>query len=265
MLAPNIIFKQGLYEGFLDQLPFKLTNGQEFALKDILSDLTQTIPMHRLLQGDVGAGKTVVAAIAAIQAIGNGYQVALMAPTEILANQHYQSFTKILDMVQISCALIIGKQPKKERKNILTALKDGKINIIIGTHALIQKKVEFKNLGLIVVDEQHRFGVVQRGNLLEKGFHPHLLAMTATPIPRTMAITYHCDMDLSIIDEMPKNRIPVVTKIVHEARMKKVYKFLTDEVSEGRQCMVVYPLVKETEKSDLAAATACFQGAKSRV
>ena len=216
-----------------------------------------------LLQGDVGSGKTIVAILTAIVAVENNMQVAIMAPTEILANQHYQSFTKILDMVQISCALIIGKQPKKERKNILTALKDGKINIIIGTHALIQKTVEFKNLGLIVVDEQHRFGVLQRGNLISKGVQPHVLVMTATPIPRTMAITYHGDMNLSIIDEMPKNRKKIITKIVDDKRLLKVYDFMKQEISSGRQCIIVYPLVEETEKSDLAAATDGFKKLKN--
>ena len=165
-------------------------------------------------------------------------------------------------MVQISCALIVGKQKKTEKEKILSALKDGKINIVIGNHALIQKTVNFNNLGLIVVDEQHRFGVLQRGNLLNKGVQPHLLAMTATPIPRTMAITYHGDMDLSIIDEMPKNRKKIITKVVNDKRLLKVYDFMKDEIRSGRQCIIVYPLVEETKKSDLAAATEGFEKLK---
>ena len=247
----------------IDKLGFELTNAQIKVINEINNDISGDSAMNRLLQGDVGSGKTIVAILTAIVAVENNMQVAIMAPTEILANQHYQSFTKILDMVQISCALIIGKQPKKERKNILTALKDGKINIIIGTHALIQKKVEFKDLGLIVVDEQHRFGVLQRGNLISKGVQPHVLVMTATPIPRTMAITYHGDMNLSIIDEMPKNRKKIITKIVDDKRLLKVYDFMKQEISSGRQCIIVYPLVEETEKSDLAAATDGFKKLKN--
>jgi ATP-dependent DNA helicase RecG len=215
--------------------------------------------MNRLLQGDVGSGKTIVAVLVAAAAVANGVQVAIIAPTEILAHQHYKSFKKQLNKVHITCTLLVGKQKVAERKQNLEAIKDGKVNVVIGTHALIQKDVVFKNLGFVIVDEQHRFGVVQRGILLQKGLHPHLLAMTATPIPRTMAITYHGDMDLSIIDEMPKDRKPVITKIVKEDRLQNVYKFIREEVQAGRQCMVVYPLVEETEKSDLAAASEGFE------
>ena len=208
----------------------------------------------RQLQGDVGSGKTIVAILASVIAVTNNAQIAVMAPTEILANQHFKAFKKLLDNIQVTCAILVGGAPKKERKSILKGLENGQINIIIGTHALIQQDVKFKKLGLVVVDEQHRFGVIQRGNLISKGLNPHLLAMTATPIPRTLAITYHGDMDVSIIDEMPKNRIPIITKVVDEHRLSKVYSFIQDEVSEGKQCMVIYPLVEETEKSDLAAA-----------
>jgi len=177
-----------------------------------------------------------------------------MAPTEILANQHYQSFVKELNKAKIPCTLLVGNMKKSERQSILDGLKNGKIPIVIGTHALIQEYVEFKELGLVIVDEQHRFGVLQRGKLLDKGLNPHFMAMTATPIPRTLAITYMGDMDLSIIDEMPANRIPVVTKVVKPARLPKVYAFIKDEIKAGRQCMVVFPLVEESEKTDLAAA-----------
>jgi len=240
-------------------LGFKLTSAQQKVIQEIREDIALPKAMNRLLQGDVGSGKTIVAIIVAATAVANGVQVAVMAPTEILAHQHYESFKKQLNKVHISCALLVGKQKAAERKQILTAINGGKIDVVVGTHALIQKDVEFKNLGFVVVDEQHRFGVVQRGNLLIKGLHPHLLAMTATPIPRTMAITYHGDMDLSIIDEMPKNRKPVITKIVKEDRLQNIYKFIREEVEAGRQCMVVYPLVEETEKSDLAAASEGYE------
>ena len=242
-----------------DGLGFELTGAQKNVIQEILEDIALPKAMNRLLQGDVGSGKTIVAIIVAATAVVNGVQVAVMAPTEILAHQHYKSFKKLLNKVHISCALLVGRQKAAEREQILTAINGGKIDIVVGTHALIQKDVEFKNLGFVVVDEQHRFGVVQRGKLLQKGLHPHLLAMTATPIPRTMAITYHGDMDLSIIDEMPKNRKPVITKIVKEDRLQNVYKFIREEVEAGRQCMVVYPLVEETEKSDLAAASEGYE------
>ena len=242
-----------------DGLGFELTGAQKNVIQEILEDIALPKAMNRLLQGDVGSGKTIVAIIVAATAVVNGVQVAVMAPTEILAHQHYKSFKKLLNKVHISCALLVGRQKAAERKQILTAINGGKIDIVVGTHALIQKDVEFKNLGFVVVDEQHRFGVVQRGKLLQKGLHPHLLAMTATPIPRTMAITYHGDMDLSIIDEMPKNRKPVITKIVKEDRLQNVYNFIREEVEAGRQCMVVYPLVEETEKSDLAAASEGYE------
>jgi ATP-dependent DNA helicase RecG len=243
----------------IDELGFELTGAQKRVIQEIKNDIAKNIAMNRLLQGDVGSGKTIVAIIAAVTAVTNGVQAAIMAPTEILAHQHYKSFTKQLNKVHINCALLVGKQKTADRKKILSAIENGMINVVVGTHALIQKDVKFNNLGFVVVDEQHRFGVVQRGDLLEKGLHPHLLAMTATPIPRTMAITYHGDMDLSIIDEMPKDRMAVTTKVVDENRMVKVYKFIIDEIAAGRQCMVVYPLVEETEKSDLAAATEGFE------
>ena len=199
----------------IDELGFELTGAQKRVIQEITNDMAKHNSMNRLLQGDVGSGKTIVAVIAAVTAITNGVQVAIMAPTEILAHQHYKSFTKQLNKVHINCALLVGKQKTADRKQILSAIENGMINVVVGTHALIQKDVKFNNLGFIVVDEQHRFGVVQRRDLLEKGLHPHLLAMTATPIPRTMAITYHGDMDLSIIDEMPKNRMAVTTKVVN--------------------------------------------------
>jgi len=242
-----------------DQLNFELTDAQNRVLKEIRTDLGKPITMNRLLQGDVGSGKTIVAVLAAAIAIGNNVQIAVMAPTEILVQQHYESFKTFSEIGKITCAMLVGNTKEGERKKIIDALKTGRIDLIVGTHALIQKDIEFKNLGLVIVDEQHRFGVAQRGDLVEKGLNPHFLAMTATPIPRTLAITYHGDMDLSIIDELPKHRKPVITKKIGPERLKNVYNFMKNEVSKGRQCMIVYPLVEETEKSDLAAAVEAYE------
>ena len=242
-----------------DQLNFELTDAQNRVLKEIRTDLGKPITMNRLLQGDVGSGKTIVAVLAAAIAIGNNVQIAVMAPTEILVRQHYESFKKFSEIGKITCAILVGNTKEGERKKVIDALKTGRIDLIVGTHALIQKDIEFKNLGLVIVDEQHRFGVTQRGDLVEKGLNPHFLAMTATPIPRTLAITYHGDMDLSIIDELPKHRKPVITKKIGPERLKNVYNFMNNEVSKGRQCMIVYPLVEETEKSDLTAAVEAYE------
>ncbi|MEE8340803.1 MAG: ATP-dependent DNA helicase RecG [Candidatus Neomarinimicrobiota bacterium] len=254
-IGTNPLDKTGAYAKLIyDQLDFELTIAQKRVLKEIHDDMKKPLMMNRLLQGDVGCGKTIIAILISAIAVGNKVQVAIMAPTEILAHQHYAVFKKYADITKITCALLVGNIKSKERKSILDGLKTGKINIIIGTHALIQKDVELKKLGLVIVDEQHRFGVLQRGDLVTKGHNPHFLAMTATPIPRTLSITYYGDMDLSVIDEMPKNRIPITTTVVLPTRLSKVYNFIKDEIKRGRQCMVVYPLVEETEKSDLAAA-----------
>ena len=237
-----------------ETLDFELTNAQKNVIQDVHLDMKNNHPMNRLIQGDVGCGKTIVAVLISLIAVGNNVQVAIMAPTEILARQHFQSFKEQLDKVNIPCALLLGKMKKKDRSPIIAGLKNGNIPIVIGTHALIQKDVAFHNLGLVVIDEQHRFGVNQRSSLLEKGNNPHSMAMTATPIPRTLAITYHGDMDISVIDELPSMRIPVTTKVINPERLNNVYKFIRDEVQKGRQCIVVYPLVEESEKSDLAAA-----------
>jgi len=239
-------------------LDFELTLAQKKVLQEIRADLQLTTPMNRLIQGDVGCGKTIVSILVAALAVGNNVQVVIMAPTEILARQHYESFKKEFDKVHIPCALMIGKLKDVDRKLILEGLRNGEIPVAIGTHALIQDNVYFKNLGLVIVDEQHRFGVNQRSKLLEKGENPHFMSMTATPIPRTLAITYHGDMDLSIIDELPANRIPVKTKVVDPLRMAKVYTFIKQEIDLGRQCIIVYPLVKESEKSDLLAAVEAY-------
>jgi len=237
-----------------ETLDFELTKAQKKVIQDVHLDMKNNHPMNRLVQGDVGCGKTIVAILISSIAVGNNVQVAIMAPTEILARQHFHTFKEQLNKVNITCALLIGKMRKSDRDKVISGLKMGKISIVVGTHALIQKDVAFHELGLVIIDEQHRFGVNQRSSLLEKGDNPHSMAMTATPIPRTLAITYHGDMDISIIDELPLNRIPIITKIVDTQRLNKVYKFMRDEVSKGRQCIVVYPLVEESEKLDLAAA-----------
>ena len=248
-----------------DQLDFEITNAQKRVLKEIRDDLKKPIMMNRLLQGDVGCGKTIIAILASAIAVGNKVQVAIMAPTEILAHQHYEVFNKYTDSANISTTLLVGNIKSKERKSILNGLKTGKISIVIGTHALIQKDVEFKKLGLVIVDEQHRFGVLQRGDLVTKGHNPHFLAMTATPIPRTLSITYYGDMNLSIIDKMPKNRIPITTSVVQPTRLSKVYNFIKEEIIRGQQCIVVYPLVEESEKSDLAAAVEAHQELSEKI
>ena len=241
-----------------ETLDFNLTKAQKRVIQDVHLDMKNDYPMNRLVQGDVGCGKTIVAILISSIAVGNNVQVAIMAPTEILARQHFHSFEEQLNKAKITCALLIGKMRKAERAKIISGLKNGEISIVVGTHALIQKDVHFHKLGLVIIDEQHRFGVNQRSSLLEKGDNPHSMAMTATPIPRTLAITYHGDMDISIIDELPSNRLPIVTKVVDPKRLNKVYKFMRDEVSKGRQCIVVYPLIEESEKSDLAAAVEAY-------
>ena len=258
--------KSGKYaKAIYSQLDFELTSAQKKVVQEIAIDIKKPVMMNRLLQGDVGSGKTIVAILAAALAIDNDVQVAIMAPTEILAHQHYDVFRKFADEAKIPTALLVGNTPAKERQAILKGLKTGGIKIIVGTHALIQKDVEFNKLGLVIVDEQHRFGVLQRGDLVKKGENPHFLAMTATPIPRTLSVTYYGDMDLSIIDEMPKDRIPITTTIVKPERLEKVYNFVTSEINDGKQCMIVYPLVEESEKSDLSAATEGYEYLKKSV
>lgn len=248
-----------------DSLSFQLTKAQKRVIKEIHSDMKKNICMNRLLQGDVGSGKTIVSILSSVLAVGNNVQVALMAPTEILATQHFDSFQKELSKVKITCCLLTGKMKKKNRTNIINNIENGMISVIIGTHAIIQDDVKFKNLGLVIIDEQHRFGVGQRNKLTCKGRSPHLLSMTATPIPRTLSITYMGDMDLSIIDELPKNRIPVTTKIINPERLLRVYSFIREQIDKGRQCMIVYPLVEESEKSDIAAAIEMYQELKEKV
>ena len=247
-----------------EHLPFEATNAQKRVLKEIYSDLKSDTPMNRLLQGDVGCGKTLVAAMAAAIITANRFQTAIMAPTEILANQHYEHFKNEFDRLGVRCCLLTGKTPKKRREEILKSIKEGSAPIIIGTHALIQKDVSFKHLGLAIIDEQHRFGVDQRGVLISKGLHPHVLAMTATPIPRTLSMTLYGDMDVSVIDEMPKGRIPIRTKVVQPSRLPDVYNFFEKEIHAGRQIYVVYPLIEESEKMDIKAAVKGYMELKER-
>ena len=238
-----------------DSLPFALTGAQERVWGEIRQDMASPYPMHRLLQGDVGSGKTIVAALAVLTAIEAGYQAAVMAPTEILAEQHYGTFRRLLEPLGLEVTLLTSALKPKERTARRAALAAGEIACAIGTHALVQERVAFKNLGLAVVDEQHRFGVHQRARLRGKGERPDLLVMTATPIPRTLALTLYGDLDVSVLDELPPGRQPVVTVARTEPKRAEIYKFLRDQLTAGRQVYVVYPLVEESELIDLKAAT----------
>ncbi len=230
-------------------LPFKFTESQRKSLHEIIDDMKSEHPMHRLLQGDVGSGKTVVALVAVLVAVENGYQAAFMAPTEILAAQQYDTIRKYFDILGVSSALLTGGQNKRLRSTIYSEIEDGTTSVVVGTHALIQERVKFKRLGFIVVDEQHRFGVEQRMALQEKGESPHLLVMTATPIPRTLSLTIYGDLDVSVIDEMPAGRKKIKTALRGETNRPKIYKFIRDQVLAGRQAFIVYPLVNETSDS----------------
>lgn len=246
--GPKMIVDEGLLKNFAGQLPFMLTNAQRKSAWEIIQDLARPIPMNRLLEGDVGSGKTVVAAMAALVAINNKYQVAWLAPTEILANQHFQNMQKLLSPSGIKVGLLTGANKQAD------LIRD---DLIIGTHAVIQKNVEIPNLGLIIIDEQHRFGVKQRAHLRseklnqknDKSFVPHLLSMTATPIPRTLALALYGDLDLSIIDELPKNRQKIITEIIEPNDRTKTYDFIRNEIKAGRQAFVICPLIEQSESS----------------
>ncbi len=228
-------------------LPFKPTAAQKRVLKEIATDMSKPTPMNRLLQGDVGSGKTIVAIEAGVIALENGYQVAVMAPTEVLAAQHYLYFKRLLQPAGYVIVGLTGSLPPREKGKFKQMIAAGVARVVVGTHAVISKDVEFKRLGLIVIDEQHRFGVMQRLELLRKGKHPDVLVMTATPIPRTLALTLYGDLDVSTIDELPPGRSPVITKQVSEDDTEKVYSFIRQQVRAGRQCYVVYPLIEESE------------------
>lgn len=247
------VHKDGLVQKFIAGLPFELTSGQKQAVNEILQDMNSDAPMQRLLQGDVGSGKTVVATIMLLAAVENGYQGALMAPTEILAQQHYNNLVQWLTPLSLSVGLFLGSHGKKVRQKFETDLKNGQMNIAVGTHALIQENVDFNNLGAIVVDEQHRFGVKQRNILKRKSQNPQMLTMTATPIPRTLALTVHGDLDLTVINELPKGRKPIKTILTGSHR--QVWDLIKQEVESGRQAYIVYPLIDESETLSAKAAT----------
>ena len=237
------------------KLSFKLTNAQERVIAEIKKDMTAAHPMNRLVQGDVGCGKTIVAMIASLVAIENDYQACIMAPTEILAEQHLKNIIAMAGPLGISVRRLTGSIKRKEKEALLAEIASGVAQIVIGTHALIEQNVKFHRLGLAIIDEQHRFGVMQRSTLTAKGYEPDVLVMTATPIPRTLALTVYGDLDVSVIDELPPGRSPIITRLYFESRRREAYQFIENEIKKGRQVYVVYPLVEETEKSDLKAAT----------
>ncbi|TAL10439.1 MAG: ATP-dependent DNA helicase RecG [Nitrospirae bacterium] len=245
---------QPLAQRLLQALPFRLTDAQTRVLRDIHQDLAGPHPMNRLIQGDVGCGKTVVAVAAMLVAVGSGLQAALMAPTEILAEQHYLNLKNLLEPLGVSCVLLVGGRAGKKRAAALAAVAGGSAGIVIGTHALIQQGVAFHRLGLAVIDEQHKFGVLQRATLKGKGYTPDVLVMTATPIPRTLALTLYGDLDLSVIDALPPGRTPIRSFLFAENQRARAYRLIEDELAQGRQAYVVFPLVEESEKVDLQAA-----------
>jgi ATP-dependent DNA helicase RecG len=249
----------GPLKTFLKTLPFELTEAQLKVLSEIRRDLESDKPMNRLLQGDVGSGKTIVALISMLIVVENKFQAVLMAPTEILADQHFKKISGLVAPLGLKVDELIGGQKKSERDKILKRISEGKTDIIIGTHALIQENVKFHRLGLAVIDEQHRFGVLQRSNLVEKGLHSDLLIMTATPIPRTLTMTVYGDLDVSVIDQMPGNRKPIKTILRGENKLPEIYEFIRSKSKEGYQSFLVYPLVEESEKIELKAAQSYFE------
>ncbi len=243
----------------LQSLPFEMTGAQKKVFAEIKADLEKNSPMHRMVQGDVGSGKTLVSFMAAIYAIESGFQSCLMAPTEILAEQHYKNAQKILEPLGIRLGVLLGKSKASERKVVLEKLANGEIDLIVGTHALLEDEVQFSNLGLVIIDEQHRFGVEQRGYLKNKGKSPHFLIMTATPIPRTLAMTVYGDLDVSIIDEMPVGRSPIQTRVAYDSKRPQALQFMHEQIKKGRQAYIVYPLVEESEKIELKDAVSEYE------
>jgi len=252
---------------FLAQLPFKLTDAQDRVLKEILGDIQVTAPMSRLLQGDVGSGKTVVAASAMLMAVANGAQAALMAPTEILAEQHFKTLSAVFANLPNPprIARLIGSMKNRDKETAREQIKNGEVDIAIGTHALIQEDVEFRDLALAVIDEQHRFGVEQRGIIRAKGYHPHILVMSATPIPRTLALTIYGDLDLSIIDQMPPGRQEIKTKWLQPLERERAYAFIRNQIKDGRQAFVICPLIEESETIDAKAAVEEYENLRKQV
>ena len=273
-----IKINQKILDSFLQSLPFKLTTAQQKVLQEILTDMQKSQAMSRLLQGEVGSGKTVVATAALLMAVADGYQTALMAPTEILAEQHFATIHKLLSGAgcleekgehlytysgildrPVTIALLIGAMTAKTKREIHELIANGEIDIVIGTHAIIQKDVEFKKLGFVVVDEQHRFGVAQRSTLRQKGTNPHVLAMTATPIPRTLALTIYGDLDLSVIDELPPGRQLIKTKWLRPNQRESAYNFIRKEIAAGHQTFIICPLIEESETVQARAAIAEYE------
>ena len=255
----SIKFKTKTYNKILKNLDFELTGSQQLSLREIVDDFISENPMNRMIQGDVGCGKTIVSILASSIVVDNDYQVGIMAPTDLLSKQLYKNFKSHFEAIGIKCSLLVGSLKPKDKDKVLKDVKLGKSNIIIGTHALFQKDVQFHNLGFVVIDEQHRFGVNQRQKLLSKSTNPNLMAMTATPIPRTLAITYNGDMDLSIIDELPKNRPDIHTSFIEKDNLSTAFNFIREKVESGGQTIIVYPLINESEKQDLSAAVESYE------
>lgn len=263
---PGIEFsKEAKMSDIINLLPFKLTKAQLRVLEEIDKDMESQKPMNRLLQGDVGSGKTIVALISAYKAVKSGYQAVIMAPTAILATQHLESFNEILKNSGIRCELLISGITKKKKEDILERLKKGEIDILIGTHAVLEENVVFNKLGLVVTDEQHRFGVRQRSIIVEKGNNPDVLVMTATPIPRTLALILYGDLDISIIDELPPNRKKIETYAVTKGMEQRVNNFIAKNINEGRQCYVVCPLVEENEEIDAKSVMEIYENYKKNI
>ncbi|MDZ7625092.1 MAG: ATP-dependent DNA helicase RecG [Ignavibacteriaceae bacterium] len=266
LIGNKMSIKTNLVQSFLKTLPFELTKAQLKVLGEIKNDLLSEKPMNRLLQGDVGSGKTIVSLIAMLIAVDNGYQTAIMAPTEILADQHAKNISAMMKKLyehfperEIKVSLLLGGQKKSEREKRLQEIELQEADIVVGTHALLEEKVIYKNLGLVVIDEQHRFGVRQRAKLQSKGKTPEVLVMSATPIPRTISMTIYGDLDISVIDEMPKNRKPIKTVLRGESRLPEIFKFIIDKKKEGYQTFIVYPLVEESDKLELKAAETFYE------
>lgn len=260
----QILYDNEELREFIRTIPFELTSAQKRVVNEICQDLRSPYQMNRLLQGDVGSGKTIVAAIAIYAAISTGYQVAMMAPTEILAEQHAEKLARTFSGTRVNVALLTGSMKAKQHQELLNQIENGSVNLIIGTHALIQKKVDYANLGLAIIDEQHRFGVKQRQALREKGDHPDILAMTATPIPRTLAITAYGEMDVSIIDELPAGRQPIKTTWLREKQLDQAVNFLKGQLKQGAQAYIVSPLIEESESLDVQNATALAEQYQQR-
>jgi ATP-dependent DNA helicase RecG len=251
----SVVITNEIRESAKRVLPFRLTGDQKKVIGEIVEDMKRPHPMNRLLQGDVGSGKTIVALMAALVAMENGFQAAFMAPTEILAEQHFINIRRLLESSRFRMALLTGTTPAKKRREIQAELAGGSLNLVVGTHALVEDPVAFRELGLAIIDEQHRFGVMQRAALRAKGMHPDILVMTATPIPRTLALTTYGDLDVSVMREMPPGRKPVSTIAKPESRRDEIYEFMRQQLDAGRQAYVIYPLVEESAKVDLRAAT----------